>query len=145
MLKAEDGMKWDQLEHGLLELNGNQVPELTLEFERREYASDSLRVMLEESALSRLCALDKVEIKRSFQGRKYFRIPGRDIINAPTHHTVDDFTITLDTAQRVEWLLQYPPQTKEPYLDRLLQTARAQAQADRRRHEERGADRDIGR
>ena len=125
VLKAGDGVKWDELEHGLLELNGNQVPRLELYFESRECASDLLRLVLEGNALSRLCALDKVEI----MGNSLFRIRRQDISNTPTHHTVDNFTITLDTAQRIEWLLWWLGD-KKAYLDRLLETARARAQAD---------------
>ena len=124
MLKAGDGMKWDELEHGLLELNGNQVPELELHFIGWKRPSDLLRLVLEENALSRLCALDKVEIV----GYSLSRIRSQDIRNTPTHHTVDDFTITLDTAQRIEWLLWWPG-GKKAYLDHLLETARARAQA----------------
>ena len=126
MLKAGDGMKWDQLEHGLLELNSNHVPELCLDFGSRECVSDLLRLVLEGNALSRLCALDKVAIKSWLLSW----IRSQDIRNTPTHHTVDDFTITLDTAQRIEWLLYDEPKDRKAYFDRLLETARARAQAD---------------
>ena len=119
-------MKWDQLEHGLLELNGNQVPELRLYFESRECASDGLRIMVGGNALSRLHALDRVVIWNP----SLCTLRSRDVMNAPTHHTVDDFTIPLDTSQRVKWLLQSRPGGREAYLDRLLEAARGRAQAD---------------
>ena len=126
MPKAGDGMKWDELEHRLLELNANQVPRLNLDFKSRECASDLLHLVLEGEVLSRLCALNRVAIVYNWQ----FSIRSQDIINTPTHHTIDDFTITLDTAQRIEWLLQSWPTNRKLYLDRLLETARARAQAD---------------
>ena len=124
VVKAGDDMKWDQLEHRLLELNGNQIPQLYLDLIVRERASDLLRLVLEEEALSRLLALNRVEIACSIS----FFIRSQDIRNTPTHHTVDDFTITLDTDQRIEWLLQDEPEDRKAYLDRLLETARARAQ-----------------
>ena len=126
VLKAGDGVRWDELEHRLLEPNGNQVPQLELCFGSRECASDLLRLVLEENALSRLYALDKV----AFEGYPPFWIRSQDIRNMPTHHTVGDFTITLDTTQRIEWLLRWRTEDKKAYLDHLLETARARAQAE---------------
>ena len=50
-------------------------------------------------------------------------ITSSDIVSAPTEHTDGEITITLDTAQRAEWLLCFMPDAREKYLQKLM-TAR---------------------
>lgn len=51
-------------------------------------------------------------------------VTSADILSVPTEHTIDDTTITLNTAEQAEWLLRGPHQSKKVEYLRELVAAR---------------------
>ena len=95
-----------------------------------EYSNDSeneykaLKTIL-RSVLDRKQLVWGLESRKlQFEGpRKGEIITGSDIVSVPTEYVDGDITITLDTAQRAEWLLRFTPDAREECLQELL-TAR---------------------
>ena len=123
-------MQWDQLERRLAEHGDDgdehQVSSLFLQFATKRHASEILHQILEGRILPRTYASRNLFVG---VGGSY-HVRSHDLLNAPTSFAVAGFTMALDTAQRVEWLLEQRLGKRKAYLEHLLQTARAQVEAD---------------
>ena len=138
-----ENLPWDQLERALLEDDGDEDRiSLELQILSEERAAEFISQILKGKILSQLLALKKIEVHVFLQNTGCAYLSSRHISAAPTRFDTEDFSITLDSAQRAEWLLRgwgwlevrKPPTTEDiesarkEYLQSLLEAARAKVQ-----------------
>ena len=117
---------FEGLEIALIDLNGTHVPLLEIHCRTRKTAKSISRFLLEGSILSHyLGELQKVALILDYPG--WVSILPDEILSAPTQFTLDDITISLDTARRAEWLLSkdHLHSWRDRYLHDLLEASRA--------------------
>lgn len=118
------------LETALLELHGANIPPLEIKCDRRGTGKALLHLLLSGSVFSQLFSrMRKLTVllhyRPEYRPRYYYPY---EILSAPTHFTLSDVTISLSTAQRVEWL-RCGYNSRNAYLHGLLRAAQEGAPA----------------
>ena len=120
---------FEGLEIALSDLNATHVPLLEIHCGTHMTAKSISRFLLGGSILSRyLGELKKVSLYFKADTKSLIPILPDEILSAPTRFTLDDITISLDTAQRAEWLLSKDEEghnRRNRYLQDLLEASRA--------------------
>ena len=99
--------RWASFESALMDVDGMNVPSVEIMLSNRDTAKDVLVLLLPDKILSRLHGrLRKVSlVVEDEDAELYLRISSDDIPLAPTQVTFNGETISLNAAQRAEWLL----------------------------------------
>ena len=121
---------FEGLEIALRNHNGTHVPHLAIYCGTHKTASTVSRLLLEGNIFPQyLGEFRKVSLyHRGASGRvAWLHIEPDEILSTPTHFTLDGITISLNTAQRAEWLvsMDFPSDRRGQYLRNLLEASRA--------------------
>lgn len=106
--------------------DGAHVPRLVISYRslyrrtHRKIAEDVLKLLLEGAIFSRYLSMQKVSVEHPVQ--PWDEISSSEILSVPTRFTLNGITISLDTAQRIKWLLHDPGDARDDYLQSLLST-----------------------
>ena len=120
--------RFQDFETSLIELGQADVPLLLLYCRNREVLMVLLALLLAGNIFPQLFGqLRKVSVSLRDPDADYLDLSSDDILSAPTHSTLGDTTIALDSFQRVGWLLRTHEGARMAYLRGLPHTTQAEA------------------